>query len=277
MKKVVIIDGHNLLFRMFYGIPSSIKNQKGHEIKGLVGFISSLKKIVNEFNPYSMIVIFDSETSRSANLEIDASYKANRTDFTNVKEEENPFSQLPLIKKALDFLGIFHLEVENAEADDYIASITSNITKYSYIIVSTDSDFIQLVSSTIYLYVPRGKQSVLYDKKEVLKKYNVPPTKYVMYKSLVGDKSDNIKGIKGIGPTTAVKILTYDALNDFILKSPESKIKQLLLEQKDTITKNNALIAMNKNLDTSSVELKKLSTKISDLKTYEIIEGIGEK
>ena len=62
-KKVVLIDGHNLLFRMFYGIPSSIKNKEGKEIKAVVGFLGSLKKIVTQFQPYSLVVIFDSETS----------------------------------------------------------------------------------------------------------------------------------------------------------------------------------------------------------------------
>ncbi len=78
MKKIILIDGHNLLFRMFYGIPASIKNSKGREIKGLVGFIGSLKKIVSKFEPYSVFVIFDSETSRKTNLEINTDYKANK-------------------------------------------------------------------------------------------------------------------------------------------------------------------------------------------------------
>ena len=127
MKRIVLIDGHNLLFRMFYGIPSSIKNTKGKEIRGLIGFIGSLKKIVNKFNPDSLVVIFDSETSRNNNLKIDKDYKSNRLDYTNIGEEENPFSQLSLIQKALDYLDITYIEVENDEADDYIASIVSSI------------------------------------------------------------------------------------------------------------------------------------------------------
>ncbi len=103
MSKIVLVDGLNLLFRMYYGIPNSIKNSKGKEIKGLVGFIGSLKRIINEFNPYSLIVIFDSETSKNNNLRIDSNYKKNRIDYTNISKEENPFSQLPLIKKALDY------------------------------------------------------------------------------------------------------------------------------------------------------------------------------
>ena len=170
MKKVVLIDGHNLLFRMFYGIPNSIKNTKGKEIKGLIGFIGSLKKIANTFKPFSLIVIFDSETSKNTNLLIDSNYKGNRVNYENVPEEDNPFSELPLIKKALEYLKIAYLEVENEEADDYIASLVSKKTQFQYIIVSTDKDFLQLVNKNTFLYVPRGKKSILYNEEEI---YNV--------------------------------------------------------------------------------------------------------
>ncbi len=279
MKRIVLIDGHNLLFRMFYGIPSSIKNTKGKEIRGLIGFIGSLKKIVNKFNPDSLVVIFDSETSRNNNLKIDKDYKSNRLDYTNIGEEENPFSQLSLIQKALDYLDITYIEVENDEADDYIASIVSSIfsTQNQYIIVSTDSDFIQLISSNIFLYVPRGKNSILYDEKEVIKKYNIQSNQYILLKSLVGDKSDNIKGISGIGNITASKILKYETLHDFILDNPNSRHSKLLLGHKETIEKNKKLITMNRNLDVSKIVFQELSNKLMNYKTYEIIENIGER
>lgn len=170
---------------MFYGIPSSIKNSKGKEIRGLIGFIGSLKKIIEEFNPYSLLVIFDSETSKNTNLETVQDYKANRIYYNNIAEEENPFSQLPLIKNALEYLNITYIEIENYEADDYIASIVTNISskEYQYIIISTDTDFIQLINGNTYLYIPRGKSSILYDEKEVINKYNVLPSKYTIFKS----------------------------------------------------------------------------------------------
>ncbi len=277
MKKVVLIDGHNLLFRMFYGIPSSLKNSKGKEIRGLIGFIGSIKKLVNEFNPDSLLVVFDSETSKNNNLEIDIEYKANRIDYTNIVDEENPFSQLPLIKKALDFLGIAYIEIENYEADDYIASIVSNITSINYIIVSTDSDFIQLINSSTYLYVPRGKKGILYDEEEVIKKYNVTPIKYTIFKSLVGDKSDNIKGVAGIGNITASRILKYDSLQGFILANPDSRYSTLLINNEKMIEKNKNLINMNRNLDVSNIVFEKLPKTIINYKTYEIVEKIGER
>lgn len=89
--KILIIDGHNLLFRMFYGIPSSIKNSKGKEIKGLVGFLGSIKKFIKEFNPYTIIVVFDSESSTYSNKKLDSEYKSNRQDYSMVPEDKNPF------------------------------------------------------------------------------------------------------------------------------------------------------------------------------------------
>lgn len=273
MKKIVLVDGHNLLFRMFYGIPSSIKNSKGKEIKGLVGFIGSIKKLVNEFNPYSLIVIFDSETSRDNNLELDQDYKSNRQDYTNVIDEENPFSQLPMIKKALNYLEIFNIEVIGNEADDYISSIIKEHKEYKYIIVSTDTDFIQLINDNVKLYIPRGKKSILYNEKEIIKKYKVTPNKYILYKSLIGDKSDNISGIKGIGPITASKILEYSSIEEYI-KNNDNKISKLLINNKDKINKNIKLITMN-NIKTN-ISINKLSNKVNE-KTYEIIEKINEK
>lgn len=279
MKKIILIDGHNLLFRMFYGITASIKNSKGREIKGLVGFIGSLKKIVSKFEPYSVFVIFDSETSRKTNLEIDTDYKANRIDYSYVNEEENPFSQLPLIKKALDYLGISYLEVSDNEADDYIASIISNNYDSSnrYIIVSTDFDFIQLVDDNVFLYVKRGKNCILFDKEAVIKKYNISPQKYVMFKALVGDKSDNIKGITGIGAISAAKILNYGCIQDYICKNINSKLSKMLTEHKELVDKNQRLISLNKSIDTSQIILRELPKGIYTYKTYEIIEKIGER
>lgn len=276
MKRALLIDGHNLLFRMFYGIPSSIKNSKGIEIRGLIGFIGSLKKLINELNPDYLFVAFDSETSKNSNLELDSTYKQNRIDYTSVPDDENPFAELPMIKKALEYLSINYLEIENYEADDLIAAIVKK-SKYEFIIASTDTDFIQLVNNSTYLYVPRGKKSILYDEDTVENKFSVKPSKYVLYKSLVGDKSDNIKGIKGIGPKTAGNILKFGSLEEFMDKKPSSKQTLMLKENMSLIEKNIKLIEMNSSLDTSNISLSSVSDAIKTESTYEIIEKIGER
>lgn len=278
-KKIILVDGHNLLFRMFYGIPSSIKNPKGKEIRGLVGFLGSLKKLADKFNPFSLVVIFDSETSRDSNLMIDVDYKANRKDYTEVIEDENPFSQLPLIQKALDFLDICYLEVEKNETDDYIASLISNnrFKDYEYIIVSNDTDFIQLIDEQVFLYVLKGKNSVLYDRELIMDKYQILPDKYVIYKALVGDKSDNIEGIHGIGKVTASAILKNGSIENYILKCDGNRICTLLKNNESKIKKNIKLISLNKEIDTSEINFYGLSKSIYSYKVYEIIEKIGER
>ena len=269
-KKILLIDGHNLLFRMYYGIPSVIKNSKGIDIRGLVGFIGSIKKLVDLFKPFSIFVVFDSETSKNNNLKLDNNYKANRIDYSNY--EDNPFNVLPLIKKSLKFLNINYIEVINYEADDYISSLCNN-NLYEYIIVSTDRDFIQLVSSNVFLYVPNGKNSILYNEEEVINKFNIPVSKYILYKSIIGDKSDNIKGIRGIGKKTAEKILKYNSIDNYILDN-NSKITNLLINNRELINKNIQLITLNKNIKTNII-FNPISDLIN-LKTYEIIKSIDE-
>lgn len=269
MKRILLIDGHNLLFRMFYGIPSSIKDENGKEIKGVIGFIGSLKKFCRELNPYSIIVIFDSETSKTTNLNYDKNYKANRKDYTNIPENENPFSQLPYIKQALQYLEIPYFEVENNEADDYIASIIKTKAKNNmeFIIISTDTDFFQLIDTNTFLYIPKGKNSILYDTQTFIDKYNILPSDYVLYKALIGDKTDNIEGIKGIGKVTATKII-YSLKNENL----DVKIKQTLEINKEKITKNIRLITLNSHVNIKNISLKKIDSKINNKKTYEIIK-----
>lgn len=135
----------------------------------------------------------------------------------------------------------------------------------------------QLINNNVFLYVPRDKKSVLYNREEVIKKYNVLPEKYIMFKSLVGDKSDNIKGIKGIGNITATKILKYNSIQEFIVNNPNSRFSNILISSKKLITKNRQLIELNKFISTSEIIFNELHNVIYISKTYEIIESIGER
>lgn len=117
----------------------------------------------------------------------------------------------------------------------------------------------------------------MYTKEEVIKKYNISPTKYVIFKSLVGDKSDNIKGISSIGNISAAKILNYGSIQNYILNNPDSRFSKLLISNEEIILKNQKLICMKNNIDTSRITFSKLSNNLSTLKTYEIIEKIEER
>ncbi len=279
MKRLVLIDGHNLLFRMFYGIPASIKNSKGVEIRGVIGFIGSLRKLNDLLNPTSMAVIFDSETSKKNNAILLDCYKSNRPDYQDVPAEENPFTGLDIIKKSLTFLDIPYYEVIDNEADDYIASL---VQKYrssfdEIIIISNDSDFFQLIDEKIYIYVFRGKQSVLYDKDTFKSKFHILPNQYVEYKSLVGDHADNIKGVKGIGKKTAEDILTFPSIEQFYHQSHNERLKNILLTNTSIIERNIKLITLNQNLNTTALKLISLNNKVKTYKVYEILTAIQER
>lgn len=279
MKRLVLIDGHNLLFRMFYGIPASIHNKKGVEIKGVIGFLGALKKIDNTLKATSMAVIFDSETSTTNNLDLLEEYKSNRPNFNDVPDDENPFIGLPIIKKALVFLDIPFYEVESDEADDYIASIASQYKENfdEIIIVSNDSDFFQLIDDKIHIYSARGKLSKLYDNLTFQEKYHIKPKQYVEYKSLVGDVADNIKGAKGIGKKTAEDIMAFNSIGEYLQSSNNERVKELLINNEKIIERNKKLITLNKGLDTQKIGIHNLDEKIRKYNVYAILSYINER
>ena len=173
--------------------------------------------------------------------------------------------------RALAYLEIPFHEVQNNEADNYIASIINNVKQkdIEFIIVSTDTDFFQLINKRTFLYIPRGKNSILYDTKTFKDKFNIMPSEYIFYKSLIGDKTDNISGIKGIGKITAIKII--NSLKEE--KSLDIKIKSILEAHKEKITRNICLITLNTQINTKNITFSKLNPKILNEKTYEILNN----
>ncbi len=277
MDKFLIIDGHNLLFRMFYGIPNPIRNSDGKDIRGVIGFIGGMLKVLNLYQFDNMIIVFDSETSTVKRTELDENYKNNRIDYSKVVEEENPFSQLDYIYKVLEYLNIKHIEVDGYEADDYIASLCRLYSSYEIVILSTDRDFLQLVSENITLYSPRGKMSIEFTPTIVFEKFNINPCQMIDYKILVGDMSDNIKGVKSIGPKTAVKILSKGTLEEIMsgAVSIEEKLYSKLIKNKELINRNRQLIAMKDNIDINTDYNSMAIIFERERKTMEILNLCG--
>ena len=121
MHKFLLVDGHCLLFQMFYGMPARITGKNGHAIQGTLGFVGALRKMIAMVQPTHVAVIFDGEV-HNPRTDLDADYKANREDFSLVDEDDNPFSQLPDIYAALDLMGIAHTETTDCETDDVLAA-----------------------------------------------------------------------------------------------------------------------------------------------------------
>ncbi|MDF2698905.1 MAG: polA [Haloplasmataceae bacterium] len=276
MNKVIIIDGHNLLFRMFYGIPNSFKNSRGEEIKGAFGFLASIKKLVDYFSTDKLIVVFDSETSIGSRIEIDHDYKQNRMDYSNLPEAENPFYQLKHIYKTLDYLNIHYVEAQNVEADDYIASLSERLkAKYEVVIVSTDKDFLQLVDLNVSVY--NAMSDIYYTPEKVFEKFEVSPKQIIDYKILVGDKSDNIKGVPSIGMKTAVKILQIGSLEEIYKKEKalDTKLYNKIIDHWSIVDKNRSLITMNKNIEITLEETILVLDSKFNKKTRDILVECG--
>jgi len=257
MDKMLLIDGHNLLFRMFYGIPSSIMNSDDEDIKAVVGFIASINKLMKKFRTRNIIIVFDSETSTQSRLEEFEEYKQNRIDYSQVPDEENPFTQLPHIYKALSYLNVEYYEATICEADDYIASLSDRYrAEFDVVIVSTDKDFLQLVDDKTTVYNPVGKEGTLYTSEKVYEKFLVSPKQIIDYKILVGDPSDNITGVKGIGKKTAAKILSSGSIMDILNGDVEIEEKWLnkLHEHKSIIERNRKLITMDRKIELNDHE-----------------------
>lgn len=207
MGHILIVDGSNLLFQMFYGMPARILSAQGKAIQGTLGFTGALLKCIRMVAPTHVAVVFDGECANDRIL-LDADYKANREDFSQVPEEDTPFSQLPDIYAVLDCLGICHAETADCEADDWIAGYALRYGKeYRVTVVSQDSDFFQLINENVHILRYRGKQSVVCDPGYIRDKLGIHPAQYVDFKSLTGDTADNIRGADKIGPKTAAALL----------------------------------------------------------------------
>lgn len=248
MEKMLIVDGMNLLFQMFYGMPARIVNREGRPIQGVVGFVGALLKMVRMVRPHYICVVFDGET-HNPRKDLDEDYKANRPDFSQIPEEEAPFSQMPDIYKALDHLGICHKNTSDCEADDWIAGFVRRYEKdYAITIASFDSDFFQLISENVEILRYRGDCSVRCDPQWLWEKYGIRPDQYAAFKSLTGDTADNIRGVDRVGPKTAAWLLqTYDTLDGVIENASavsKSSIRQSLEGSLDRLRKNHQLICL---------------------------------
>lgn len=222
MEKLLVVDGSNLLFQMFYGMPARIVNAQGKTIQGTLGFVGALLKIIRMVNPTHVLVAFDGECGNGRTA-LDENYKANRVDYSSMPEEETPFSQLPDIYAALDELGICHKETENCETDDWIAGYAARYGgTMDMVIASQDSDYYQLITERVSVLRYRGKQTVICDPAFIREKLGIEPNQYASFKALTGDAADNIRGADKIGPKIAARLMNTFGDLDTLLRQAES-------------------------------------------------------
>ena len=280
MDKLLVVDGSNLLFQMFYGMPARIVGKHGKPIHGTLGFVGALIKVIKKIQPTHAVVLFDGE-SQNERKKIDEEYKANRPDYSLLPEEETPFCQLPDIYAALDYLKIKHTETTDCETDDLVAGYARVYGKKTEVtVLSFDSDFFQLIGEQVRVLRYRGEQSVLCDSAYVKNRYGVAPAQYADWKALVGDTADNIQGVRGIGPKTAASLLLEFGDLDELLKNTERIAKkaarEAILSSLDRIEKNRALIALN-GCACLPFSLEELTYSYAGERTGEVLTAIEIK
>lgn len=278
MNTYLLIDGHNLLFQMFFGMPSRIVNKDGIPIHGVLGFVGAFIKICRLTSSTHAAVIFDSEHENPRN-ELDENYKANRPSYAGLPDAENPFSQLSHIYSALDYMKIPHAEAADCETDDVIAAYTRKYGSRSKVVISSqDSDFFQLITDKVSVLRYRGKNSVICDKACIKEKFGISPAKYADFKAMTGDRSDNIKGADKVGPKTAAYLLSeFGTLDNIIANSDKitkPSIRKSIQGSADRLKTNQKLIT----LDGSAAlpfQIPPLKTDPTICKTNQILNAIG--
>ena len=249
MENILIIDGNNLLFQMFYGMPSKIYNKSGQTIHATIGFISATLRLIKLVNASKVICVFDDDCSKERKEEYE-DYKANRTiNYDELADEQNPFKEEDKIIKCLESMKISVLKSKNMEADDLIASLTYLYKNDNKVYISSfDSDFFQLIENNVSIIRYKGKNSKIVDENTFINDFNFTPNKYVFYKSLVGDSADNINGIDGIGKKRATTIVNNcNSFDELIIKANKllpNKIALTIENQKDKFFINNKIILL---------------------------------
>ena len=248
MGKLMVVDGSNLLFQMFYGMPARITGRNGKPVQGTLGFLGALLKSIRMTEATHVAVLFDGECD-NARRELDGDYKANRPDYSRMPEEDTPFSQLPDIYRGLDHLGICHRETTDCEADDWIAGYAMRYGKeMDMVILSQDSDFFQLITDRVRVLRYRGKQSAILGPEEICAKLGVWPEHYAAYKSLTGDQADNIRGVEKIGPKTAAALMAQFGGLESMLQNTDKitkpSIREAVIRNAQRIRTNHFLIKL---------------------------------
>jgi len=259
-KKIILIDGNNIAYRAFYAIPDTISTSSGVTTNAVLGFTSMLLKLIEETEPDSIVCTFDSKTPTFRHKMFDR-YKIKRK-----KMPDELGNQLPLIKEVLNAFNIICLEKEGYEADDILAGIVDKIKNEfkQVIIVTGDKDILQLVSDKVkVMSIKKGVTDiVLFDSRGVKEKFGVKPENMKDLLALMGDSSDNIPGVAGIGPRTAGSLISEYGDLERIYKNIDNlnseHLKKVLLE--------------NKSVAELSRELATLKI-VNDINTKDIIDN----
>ena len=276
MKKVILVDGNNLMFRAFYATlytGSIMRNSKGLPTNGLFSFTNMINKIIEEEKPEYMCVAFD----------IGKNFRKEEFSFYKEGRQSTPEElkvQMPLARKILDAMGIKHLELAPYEADDIIGTLVKMAEtdpEYVSLIVSSDKDLLQLISDETEIKLLKQNGYIRYNKTSFMEEYKIEPKRIVDLKAIMGDASDNIPGVKGIGEKGALKLLQeYESLENVYenIDNIKGSTKEKLINGKDSafMSKKIATIYKDVPINVDFEEFKYNGPKEDDL--IEIFEEL---
>ena len=206
MNKIILVDGNNLLFRSYYATAYTgnlMVNSKGFPTNALYGFTNMINKIIKEEKPTHIMVAFDKGKT----------FRHEKYDFYKQGRSETPDElkkQFSVAKEMLTLMGIKYYEIDNYEADDIIGTLSKKCEsdpEFEALIISSDKDLLQLVSDETHIKLLKQKDYIYYDRNSFKTDYGIEPINIIDLKALMGDASDNIPGVKGIGEKTALKLL----------------------------------------------------------------------
>ena len=260
VKKLILVDGNNLMFRSYYATAYSgnmMKNSKGLPTNALFGFVSMINKIIAEENPTYMAVAFD----------IGKNFRKEKYDFYKEGRIDTPEElkiQMPIAREILDAMGIKHFELAPYEADDIIGTIsamTETDADFASVIISSDKDLLQLISDETEVKLLKQTGFIRYNHEKFLEDYKIEPIRIIDLKALMGDASDNIPGVKGIGEKTALKLLQeYGSLDNIYanIDNISGKLKEKLVndEQNAYMSRDIATIYREVPLNITLEDLK---------------------
>ncbi len=236
MEKIIMVDGNNLLFRSYYATAYNgnfMKNSKGFPTNALFGLANMINKIVADEKPTYMVVAFDKGKT----------FRHEKYDFYKDGRSETPEElkmQFPIAKEMLKCMGIKYYEIDNYEADDIIGTFArycDNDDNYDGLIVSSDKDLLQLISKHVEMKLLKSKDYIRYNEESFKEDWGINPINIIDLKALMGDPSDNIPGVKGIGEKTALKLLHQYKTLDGVYENIENikgATKEKLVGGKDS-------------------------------------------
>lgn len=261
MEKVVLIDGNNLIFRSFYATAyrgELLTNKKGLPTNAVYAYVQMLLKIINEEKPSHIMVAFDKgKTFRHESYD---DYKGGRNETPKELKV-----QIPYAKQITRAMGITVEEIENYEADDIIGTYSKNLEK-EVLVVSSDRDLLQLISPNVKMKLLKMKDFTYYDENSFYQDYGIKPIEIIDLKALMGDSSDNIKGVSGIGEKTALKLIKEYHTIDNLYKNIDEikgKVKENLIKDKESAYRSLELATIYLSVPIE-VNLEKISYKGSN-------------